>query len=119
GPTAVAHGGHCPSSWMSTTCVSRASETACVDGNVRLIELMAALSLATDLGTGQPMEHGLRTCVLAARAGEQLGLDPAQQACLHYTTLLRFLGCTADAAETAALVGDEIAFNASMAAVVM
>lgn len=27
----------------------------------RLSELVAALSLATDLGTGQPIEHALRT----------------------------------------------------------
>lgn len=31
----------------------------------RLAELTTALSLATDLGTGQPLEHGLRTCWLS------------------------------------------------------
>ena len=30
-------------------------------GSDRLAELTIALSLATDLGTGQPLEHGLRT----------------------------------------------------------
>ena len=86
---------------------------------MRLVELTAALSLATDLGTGQPLEHGVRTCVLAVRAGEELAVDPATKADLPYVTLLRFLGCTADASETAAAAGDEIAFNAAMAPVVM
>jgi HD-GYP domain-containing protein (c-di-GMP phosphodiesterase class II) len=87
---------------------------------LRLIELMAALSLATDLGTGQPMEHALRTSVLALRAAEAMGLPSSERPVILYTTLLRFLGCTSDASVTAALVGgDEIAFNAAMAPMVM
>lgn len=81
---------------------------------------MAALSLATDAGTGQPFEHAVRTSVLAVRAAAALGLPPEEQSAVVCTTLLRFLGCTADASETAVLAGgDEIAFNAVMAPVVM
>jgi hypothetical protein len=47
--------------------------------SVRSAELFAALSLATDLGTGQAAEHGLRTCLLALELAELAGLD-AQQA---------------------------------------
>jgi hypothetical protein len=36
---------------------------------VRLAELIAALSPATDLDTGQPIEHALRSCVVAVRLG--------------------------------------------------
>jgi HD-GYP domain-containing protein (c-di-GMP phosphodiesterase class II) len=87
---------------------------------LRLIELTAALSLATDAGTGQPFEHALRTCLLAARCGEALGLAPAERSTVVYTALLRFLGCTSDASQTAVLAGgDQIAFNAAMAPVVM
>lgn len=87
---------------------------------VRLVELTAALSLATDVGTGQPFEHALRTCLLAVRAADALGLAPAERSTVVYTTLLRFLGCTSDASQTAVLTGgDEIAFNAAMAPVVM
>jgi hypothetical protein len=32
---------------------------------VRLAELVATLSLGTDLGLGQPMEHVLRQCLIA------------------------------------------------------
>ncbi len=44
-----------------------------VTSGVRLAELIAALSLAADLGTGQPMKHALRTTVLTVRLGEALG----------------------------------------------
>jgi HD-GYP domain-containing protein (c-di-GMP phosphodiesterase class II) len=82
----------------------------------RLAEFTIALSLATDLGTGQPMAHGLRTCWLGLAAAEQLGLDGQTRSCVYHVALLRFVGCTSDASETAVLAGgDEIAFNATMA----
>ena len=83
-----------------------------VDAALWLVELMAALSLATDLGTGQPLEHVLRTALLANRAAESLGLSQSARSAVLYTALLRFLGCTAYASDTAVLAGgDEIAFN--------
>ena len=82
----------------------------------RLAELTIALSLATDLGTGQPMEHGLRTCWLSLAVADILGLDARTRSCVYYVALLRFLGCTSDAADTAvAAGGDDLAFNATMA----
>ena len=82
----------------------------------RLAELTIALSLASDLGTGQPLEHGLRTCWLSLGVADALGLDAPGRACIYYVALLRFLGCTSDASETAVLAGgDDLAFNATMA----
>jgi len=81
-----------------------------------LAELTIALSLATDLGTGQPLEHGLRTCWLSLAAAEALDLDAPARSCVYYVALLRFMGCTSDAAEVAVLSGgDDVAFNAVMA----
>ena len=51
------------------------SAPAPVAGEVRLAELVAALSLGVDLGFGQPMEHVLRQCVIALRLAELLGID--------------------------------------------
>lgn len=83
---------------------------------MRAAELTIALSLATDLGTGQPMEHGLRTCWLSLAAADAMGLDPSTRSCVYYVALLRFLGCTSDASETATFAGgDDIGFNAVMA----
>src|SRR4051794_15260693 len=36
-------------------------------GEIRLAELVASLSLATDLGRGQPMEHSIRQTLIALR----------------------------------------------------
>ena len=85
-------------------------------GSGRVAELTIALSLATDLGTGQPMEHGLRTCWLSLATSEALGLDAPTRSCVYFVALLRFVGCTADASETAMLAGgDDVSFNAVMA----
>lgn len=87
---------------------------------VRLAELVCSISLATDLGTGQPMEHALRTCVLSQRAGEALGLDARERRELYYVSLLRFLGCTSGAAKDAEFAGgSEIDFYAGVAPVLM
>jgi HD-GYP domain-containing protein (c-di-GMP phosphodiesterase class II) len=87
---------------------------------VRLAELVAALSLATDLGMGQPLEQALRTCLLSVEAGRHLGLDASELRDVYDLALLRFVGCTSDAHEQAALVGgDEIAFRAGVAPVMM
>ena len=79
-------------------------------GGLRLAELLAALSLATDLGMGQPLEQALRTCLIALGLGERLRLRPDELSEIYYVALLRFVGCSADASETAAMVGgDDIA----------
>ena len=85
-------------------------------GPFRLAELLASVSLATDLGTGQPLGHAMRTCVLAVAIAEELGCSADEVGAVHRFSLLRFLGCTADAAETAAAAGgDDRALNAAMA----
>jgi HD-GYP domain-containing protein (c-di-GMP phosphodiesterase class II) len=87
---------------------------------LRLTELLASVSLATDLGTGQPLGHALRTCAIATALAEAMGCSPADVRTVHQFALLRFVGCTSDAAETAAMVGgDERAYNAAMAPVLM
>lgn len=84
----------------------------------RMAELMAAISLATDLGMGQPMEQALRTCLIALGIGERLGLEAEQLSEVFYVALLRFLGCSADARESAQLnAGDDIALRAAIAPV--
>jgi HD-GYP domain-containing protein (c-di-GMP phosphodiesterase class II) len=85
-------------------------------GPLRLAEVLGSISLATDLGTGQALGHALRTCTLAVALADELGCGPDALRTVHQFALLRFLGCTADAAETAVLVGgDERAYYAAMA----
>jgi len=79
------------------------------DSRVCLAELIAALSLGTDLGLGQPMEHILRETVLARGLGERLGLDRDECSVMYYVALLAWVGCNADSHEQARWFGDEIA----------
>jgi hypothetical protein len=46
------------------------------DSGLRLAELVAAFSLATGLGMGQPMEHVLRSWLIAVRLGDRMDLGP-------------------------------------------
>jgi hypothetical protein len=78
---------------------------------VTLAELLAAFSLATDLGLGQPMEHVLRSWQIAARLAGHLRID-GQRESLFYVAMLAWVGCVADAPEVAASFGDDIAFRA-------
>jgi hypothetical protein len=61
---------------------------------LRLAELLASLSLAIDLGNGQPIEWVLKSCLLGARLGEVLGLSEGERRETYYVTLLRHVGCT-------------------------
>jgi HD-GYP domain-containing protein (c-di-GMP phosphodiesterase class II) len=79
---------------------------------VRLAELVAALSLGVDLGFGQPMEHVLRQCLIALRLAERMGLDDQERAAVYYTALLVNVGCHSDAHEQAKWFGDDIALKA-------
>jgi HD-GYP domain-containing protein (c-di-GMP phosphodiesterase class II) len=74
---------------------------------VRLAELVALLSLGTDLGLGQPMEHMIRACLIALRLGEQLGLTESERGVVYYSGLLAWVGCHTDAYEQAKWFGDD------------
>lgn len=74
---------------------------------MRLAELVAALSLATDLGLGQPQEHVLRQTVIATRLARAAGLSEADQGAAFYVSLLAWVGCVADSHEMARWFGDD------------
>jgi HD-GYP domain-containing protein (c-di-GMP phosphodiesterase class II)/DNA-binding CsgD family transcriptional regulator len=75
---------------------------------VRLADLLAALSVATDLGNGQEPEKAIRACLVATALARRMGTPEAEVADVYYTALLRHLGCTATAHEEAYLSGDEL-----------
>ncbi|RUP27529.1 MAG: LuxR family transcriptional regulator [Mycolicibacterium sp.] len=79
---------------------------------VRLAELIASLSLATDLGLGQPQEHVLRQTVIATRLAAAAGMAPEQQAAAFYVSLLAWMGCVADSHELAHWFGDDLQMRA-------
>ena len=71
-------------------------------------ELLAALSVAIDLGLGQPAEHMLRAALIGTRIADRLGLDRDQRDCVYYATLVMWIGCHADSHEFAHWFGDDI-----------
>ena len=91
--------------------------TASTNRSIRLAEIVAALSLATDLGMGHPMERSLHACVMAIRLGQAMHFDEALLSQIYYVTLLRFAGCAADARHRAAYFDHEIALGPQIDAV--
>src|SRR4029077_1952898 len=83
-----------------------------VPGGIRLAELLAVLSLGTDLGMGQPMEHVLRQCLISLRLADRLGLGAAHREGLYYASLIAWVGCHVDAYEQAKWFGDDLALKA-------
>jgi hypothetical protein len=77
---------------------------------VRLVDVLAALSLTTDLAAGFEFERGLRACLIANAWSQALELDPADHRAAFLGSLLRGIGC-GHASEDAALFGDDIAFE--------
>ncbi len=78
---------------------------------IRLTELLAALSLVSDLGMGQPMEHNLRQCLIASRLGDRIGLDETAREGVFYAGMMAWIGCHVDAYEQAKWFGDEMALK--------
>ncbi|MEO6826152.1 MAG: HD domain-containing phosphohydrolase [Microbacteriaceae bacterium] len=83
-----------------------------VPGGIRLAELLGALSLGTDLGMGQPMQHVLRQCLIALHLAERAGLGESEQFVVYYTSMLAWVGCHVDAYEQAKWFGDDLALKA-------
>src|SRR5215213_673348 len=78
---------------------------------VRLAELIAMISLGTDLGMGQPMEHLMRQSLISLRLAERLGLDEATRGVVYYVGLISWVGCHIDAYEQAKWFGDDMALK--------
>ena len=76
---------------------------------VRRGEIIAALSMATDLAMGQPIEFALRSCLLGMRLGEARRLSADELSEIYYQALLRSIGCPAETYSRVALFGDELA----------
>jgi HD-GYP domain-containing protein (c-di-GMP phosphodiesterase class II) len=86
---------------------------------VALGDLLTALSLATDLGLGQPPAHMQRTSRLALRLGLRVGLEEPQLHGLRDASLLTYVACPVYGDDVATAFGDDIAFRAGVAEVDM
>jgi HD-GYP domain-containing protein (c-di-GMP phosphodiesterase class II) len=86
-------------------------EESPVEERVRAAELISALSLATDLGIGVPLEHGLQSTLFSMRLCDRLGVDTETARQAYYSCLLFYVGCTAGAELAAEVFGDDDALT--------
>lgn len=64
-------------------------------------EVVAALSHALDLTEGQPPGHARRSCLVALRLADAIGLGGDERTSLYYAMLLKDAGCSSSAARMA------------------
>ncbi|HEX6538732.1 MAG TPA: HD domain-containing phosphohydrolase [Candidatus Dormibacteraeota bacterium] len=81
------------------------------NSGVELAEVVAAVALATDLGLGQPLEHLLRTCLIATRFADRLGASQEDRDATYWVALFMIAGCTAISFEMSQMFGDDIDFR--------
>jgi response regulator RpfG family c-di-GMP phosphodiesterase/DNA-binding CsgD family transcriptional regulator len=73
-------------------------------------ELLGAFAYASDLAFGLNLEDSLRTCYLATRLAEHLGVSEEDRRTVYYASLLKDAGCTSWTSELARIwQSDEIA----------
>jgi HD-GYP domain-containing protein (c-di-GMP phosphodiesterase class II)/DNA-binding CsgD family transcriptional regulator len=84
---------------------------------LRLADLLASVSLLSDLGFALPAEESMRSAIIAASVARRVGLAEPEVSDAYYTTLLQHLGCIGFAHETSAVYGDELVLNAAAARV--
>ena len=84
------------------------------DITASITDAMHTLAYIGDLSMGQPIDHSLRTSWLASRIAGAAGCDDASIAAVRQVALLRWSGCTANAAEFSALIGDDVGMRAKM-----
>ena len=75
---------------------------------LRLAELVATLSLASDIGVGQPYEHAQRAAIGAVLIGEAMGASESDLKDTYYLTLLRFIGCVGDDDVGSRVLGEDV-----------
>jgi HD-GYP domain-containing protein (c-di-GMP phosphodiesterase class II) len=81
--------------------------------DIRLSEVISALSYALDVTEGRPLGHSVRSCAIGMRVGEVIGLGAEARSALFYALLLKDAGCSSNAARISAMFGtDDRAFKA-------
>ncbi|MDM9627078.1 HD-GYP domain-containing protein [Rhizobium sp. S152] len=79
---------------------------------IRLAEIIEALSKALDLTEGQPPGHCIRACYIGTHIGREIGMADDQLQELYYTLLLKDLGCSSNAARICELyMADDLSFK--------
>ena len=73
--------------------------------DLRLSEIVAALSTSLDITEGQPAGHAVKTCLIGMRLAKEIGSESIDRSALFYALLLKDLGCSSNAAKMSNLFG--------------
>lgn len=73
--------------------------------DIRLSEIICALSHALDVTEGQPMGHAERSCAIGLRIADAAGLEDDLRSSLFYALLLKDAGCSSTSATTTQVMG--------------
>src|SRR5208282_521566 len=74
---------------------------------LKLSEVIGALSYALDITEGQPAGHAARSCMLGMRIARELRLSSHESSALFYGLLLKDLGCSSNASKMCYLFGSD------------
>ncbi len=84
---------------------------------IKVSEMVGALSYALDLTEGQPMGHSARVCMLGMRLAGEIGMAVGGRAELYYTLLIKDAGCSSNASRLFhILAADELKAKANVRA---
>lgn len=72
-----------------------------------LADILSALSCALDMVEGQPVGHAVRTCLIAMRIGQNLGLSTEELADLYYAALMKDAGCSSNSVRIQKIFGGD------------
>jgi HD-GYP domain-containing protein (c-di-GMP phosphodiesterase class II) len=86
-----------------------------LDNEVRLADVVAGLSLISDLGFGLPAGEAMRTCLVATALARELNLSESEVADAFYASLLIHVGCISMSHETSVLFGNELTLTRAAA----
>ncbi len=66
---------------------------------IRLSEIISAMSVALDITQGHPQGHCMRTALIGMKLADEMRLLTADRSALFYALLLKDLGCSSNAAK--------------------
>jgi putative nucleotidyltransferase with HDIG domain len=73
--------------------------------DIRLSEVLSALSYALDITEGQPQGHAIRNCLIGMSLADHMQLSAEDRSALFYALLMKDLGCSSNAAKVTSLFG--------------
>ena len=73
-----------------------------------VLDVSKLLAFVGDLSMGQPVDHSVRTACIARALAQAFGCDASEVETTHHLALLRWSGCTANAAQFSEMLGDDV-----------